>query len=209
VTLENDRNNLPVPLAVSCKSFRSAHGLLATPLKPSCMPSPATSRRNLEKAKKCWRAPLPWRDVRETRLIKALAWRWYRFKEPNCAGREIARLLGVSHTYIQKLAREFESDARNIVRQERAYGPATFAQLHRAHEESTRLRERGWLRSSNRWVGLHVAASLPAAPQFQMRQQLAVDPEVELRRSALIAGEEQKVRPIPFFRRWRPGRGWV
>lgn len=171
------------------------------------MPSPATSRRNLEKAKKCWRAPLPWRSVQETRLIKALAWRWYRFREPNCGGRQIARLLGVSHTYIQKLVREFKADVRNIIQQERAYGPATLAQLRCAHEESTRLRERGWLRSSGRRVVLQAAATVPIAPRFQARQLIPVDPEIAVRRSMLLAEEDRKVRPVPFFRRCRPVRG--
>src|SRR5579864_7350628 len=51
------------------------------------MPSPETSRQNLQKAKANWRAPLPWRSAQETRLIKALAWRWYKMKEPTAAVR--------------------------------------------------------------------------------------------------------------------------
>ena len=120
------------------------------------MPSPETSRRNLEKAKANWRAPAPWRSAQETRLIKALASWWYRMKEPRCGVRQIARRLGVSHTYIQKLVREFAADTRNAVQQQRAYGPATFADLERAREETARLRARGWLR--------HSSASRPFVP---------------------------------------------
>jgi hypothetical protein len=120
------------------------------------MPSPETSRRNLQKAKAKWRAPLPWRSLEETRLIKALAWRWYRIKEPRCGVRQIARYLGVSHTYIQKLVREFAADTRNVVQQQRDYGPATFADLGRAQEETAQLRASGWLR--------HSSASRPFVP---------------------------------------------
>ena len=113
------------------------------------MPSPETSRRNLEKAKANWRPPLPWRSSQETRLIKALAWRWYRIKEPRCGVRQIARYLGVSHTYVQKLVREFAGDTRNAVQQQRAYGLATFADLRCAQEETAQLRTCGRLRRSS------------------------------------------------------------
>lgn len=162
------------------------------------MPSPETSRRNLEKAKANWRPPLPWRSLQETRLIKALAWRWYRMKEPRCGGRQIARHLGVSHTYIQKLVREFETDTRNIVQQQRDYGQATFAELRRAQEETAQLRERGWLRQSSRQF--HGNTVPPPREQG-----ISSDPLVAVKYSSMLVAEEsRKVRPIPFS--WRHGR---
>ncbi len=169
------------------------------------MPSPETSRRNLERAKANWRAPLPWRSPQESRLIKTLAWRWYKIKEPRCGCRQIARCLGVSHTYIQKLVREFEIDTRNIVQQQRAYGQATFADLRRAQEETTQLRERGWLRSSSRRLDgsadLHLMNDgIVPSP---IGKQIPRDPFVEVRHSMLEAEANRSMRPVPFFRRRR------
>lgn len=65
--------------------------------------------------------------------------------EPRCGVRQIARYLGVSHTYIQKLLREFATDTRNVVLQQQAYGLANFADLKRAQEETAQLRARGGL----------------------------------------------------------------
>jgi len=130
------------------------------------MPSPETSRRNLEKARAHWRPPRPWRCPNETRIIRRLAWQWY--AEPCCSGRDIARRLGVSHTYIQKLFREFATDPSEMLKQTcrrvRSYGlvsisangrmqipferrSATFEQLNEAQKMSRKMRERGWLRS--------------------------------------------------------------
>lgn len=172
------------------------------------MPSPETSRRNLEKAKANWRAPLPWRSLQETRLIKALAWRWYRMKEPRCGGRQIARWLGVSHTYIQKLVREFDGDTRNIVQQQRAYGQAKFAELRRAQEETAQLRERGWLCRSSKPPDIKAAVAAVEiqciAGQSPRGNGIPCDPLVEVKYSMMLVAEEnRKVRPIPFFRRCR------
>jgi hypothetical protein len=168
------------------------------------MPSPETSRRNLQKAKANWRAPLPWRSLQETRLIKTLAWQWYRTKEPLCSGRQIARWLGVSQTYIQKLVREFVGDTRNIVQQQRAYGRSTFADLQRAQEETAKIREFGWLRRSSKPP--HIGAGVAAveieriARQSPKGRQIPCDPLVEVKYSMMLAAEEKrKVRPIPFF----------
>ena len=168
------------------------------------MPSPETSRRNLERAKANWRAPLPWRSPQESRLIKTLAWRWYKIKEPRCGCRQIARCLGVSHTYIQKLVREFEIDTRNIVQQQRAYGQATFADLRRAQEETTQLRERGWLRSSSRRLDGSADLHLMSVGRGIVPSSIIPsDPFVEVKHSMLEAEANRSMRPVPFFRRRR------
>jgi hypothetical protein len=172
------------------------------------MPSPETSRRNLQKAKANWRAPLPWRSAQETRLIKTLAWHWHKMKEPRCGGRQIARWLGVSHTYIQKLVREFDGDTRNILQQQRAHGQATFADLLRAQKQTAQLRERGWLRRSLKPAAVGAAA----ADRVQFVAKLSpiverppCDPLVELKYSRMLLQEEnRKIRPIPFL--WRQRR---
>jgi hypothetical protein len=174
--------------------------------KRSHVPSPETSRRNLEKAKANWRPPLPWRGLQETRLIKALAWRWYRIKEPRCGGRQIARWLGVSHTYIQKLVREFETDTRNIIQQQRAYGQVTFADLRRAQEETAQLRGCGYLRPSKP-LGKEAAVAADIiqciAARLPRGERIPCDPLVEVKYSMLEAEENRGVRSVPFFRRRR------
>jgi hypothetical protein len=160
----------------------------------------------LQKAKANWRAPLPWRSLQETQLIKALAWRWYKMKEPQCGGRQIARWLGVSHTYIQKLSREFNGDTRNIAQQQRAYGQATFADLRRAQEETATVRELGWLRRSSKPTAIKAAIAEVEAQRIAGRSPRAerVPCDVEVRYSMMLAAEEsKKVRPIPLLRRRR------
>lgn len=172
------------------------------------MPSPETSRQNLAKAKANWHAPLPWRSLQETRLIKTLAWQWYRTKEPLCSGRQIARWLGVSHTYIQKLVREFNADTRNILQQQRAYGGATFADLQRAQEETAKIREFGWLRRKSKPPKIQAAIAAVEiqciAAQLPRGKPILCDPLVEVKYSIMLAAEENsRVRPIPFFPRRR------
>jgi hypothetical protein len=125
-------------------------------------------------------------------------------KEPQCGGRQIARWLGVSHTYIQKLVREFNGDTRNIVQQQRAYGQATFADLQRAQEETARIRDAGWLRRSSKPPDIKAAVAAfeidciaGKSPSVEK-----VPHDVEVRYSMMLAAEEnRKVRPIPLFRR--------
>ena len=63
----------------------------------------------------------------------------------------VARFLGVSHTWVNKLVRRFEADPERMRRKMRAFAPATFEKLERAREETRRERERGWLRGPIRW----------------------------------------------------------
>lgn len=116
------------------------------------MPSPETSRENLKKAKAAGHPPRPLRSYRESQLIRRLAWQWLRSQEPKCSGRALARQLNVSHTWIQKLTREFHRNPATMQREERVHGPATFEGLRRAQEETRKQRERGWLREPCRWT---------------------------------------------------------
>lgn len=116
------------------------------------MPSREASRRNLEKARARWRPPRPWRSAQETRLIKRLVWQWFNSRESGkWSGRAVARWLGVTHTYIQKLVLEFVREPSKIEREVRSSRVATFEQLIRAQEETRQQKERGWLRSPRRW----------------------------------------------------------
>jgi biotin operon repressor len=111
------------------------------------MPSPEASRRNLEKAKENWRPPRRWRSSQEAHVIKLMVWQWFTYRAPRkLSGRAMARQLGISHTYIQKLVREFKANPSEMQRQ-RSYGEATFGDLSRAQEITRQERARGHLRS--------------------------------------------------------------
>jgi len=116
------------------------------------MPSREASLRNLELARANWRRPRPLRSFRETCLIRRIVWQWSKCNGPEkSSGRALARWLGVSHTWIQKLLRGFAQNPGKIQREVRAQGPATIPQLRQARELTREQKERGWLRESRRW----------------------------------------------------------
>jgi hypothetical protein len=113
------------------------------------MPSLEASLRNLKKAKANWRRPRRFRSARESFVIRRLVWQWLGYGGPKWPARALGRRVGVSHAYIQKLAREFAGDPSKIGRM--AQGSiATFDELSRAQEETRKQEERGCLRGS-RW----------------------------------------------------------
>jgi hypothetical protein len=116
------------------------------------VPSRDASLRNLEKARERGRPPRPWRCTKEMGVIRRLVWQWFLYTGADkWSGRAVSRRLGVSHTYVQKLVREFTRDRTRILRQYRAYGLATFDELSRAQEQTQRQRERGEIRSPRFW----------------------------------------------------------
>jgi hypothetical protein len=81
------------------------------------VPSRESSLRNLAIARTKWRPPRAWRSLQETRVIKRLVYQWSNTREPGkWSGRAVARWLRVSHTYIQKLVREFAQNPSEIQR---------------------------------------------------------------------------------------------
>jgi hypothetical protein len=115
------------------------------------MPSPETSRENLQKAKAAGRPPRPWRSHAESRAIRMFIWHWHLGHGPWCSGRALARWLGVSHTYIQKLTRTLPRNESDFLREVAHFGPPSIEGLRRARQESHRQRERGLLRTQRRW----------------------------------------------------------
>ena len=69
-------------------------------------------------------------------------------KEPS--GRDWARQLGINHTWLQKLVREFTVDPTEMLRLQVIYRDPTLAQLSRAQEYTRQMNERGELRSPRR-----------------------------------------------------------
>jgi AraC-like DNA-binding protein len=111
------------------------------------VPSPEASRRNLEKAKANWRPPRHWRSQQEAHVIRRMVWQWFTYRAPRkLSARAVARQLGISHTYVQKLVREFRTNPSEMQRQ-RAFGETTFGDLSQAQEITRQERARGHLRS--------------------------------------------------------------
>ena len=111
------------------------------------------------------REPLRWRSGLESRIIEQLVWQWWRTTRAErpfyarsasrhgeqASGKpwaklRVARFLGVSHTWVNKLVKRFEADPDRMRRRMGAFAPATFEKLERAREETRRQRELGWLR---------------------------------------------------------------
>lgn len=115
------------------------------------MPSREASLRNLARARVNWRPPRPWRSRSESRLIRSFVWHWHLGHGPWCSGRALARWLGVSHTYVQRLTRTLSRNENDFLREVARHGIPTVEGLKRAREESQQQRERGLLRTQHRW----------------------------------------------------------
>ena len=107
-----------------------------------------SSMRNLAKAKAKWRRPLPWRSSDESRMIRRYVFLWYTGRGQKPSGRDWARQLGISHTWLQKLVRKFMADSTEMWRLQLAKGDPKFGEFSRAQEHSRRMRARGELRMS-------------------------------------------------------------
>lgn len=113
----------------------------------------AARLRNIQKARAARkRLPLPWRSGVETRVIEQLVWQWWLSPEPRkWPAYRVARFLGVSHTWVAKLVKRFQSDPDRMRRRMRAFAPANFEKLLRARQETQWHREHGRLRGPIRW----------------------------------------------------------
>jgi hypothetical protein len=73
---------------------------------------------------------------------------WFTARDRRPSAREWARGLGISHTWMQRLIRQFRADPTQMIREIRRFGLATFEQLTRAREYTRRMNEEGELRGS-------------------------------------------------------------
>lgn len=174
------------------------------------MPSREASLRNLEKARATWHPPRPWRSYPESQIIRRLVWQWFAYRGPDkWPGRAVGRRLGVSHTYIQKLVREFAIDPSKMQRQQRRYGAADFGQLYRAQKQTRQMKERDEVRRPRLWkvaefkVGDNVVRAV-----VPTKASLAVPAAHEARPQDAPSWASEGLRPRHFpirRRRWRPG----
>jgi hypothetical protein len=112
------------------------------------MPSYESSMRNLARARAKWRRPRPWRSTQESQMIRRFVFQWCTCRSRKPSGRDWARQLGISHTWLQKLVRQFQADPSQMWRLQRANGDPRFTELSRTREYSQLMKERGELRSS-------------------------------------------------------------
>jgi len=73
-------------------------------------------------------------------------WQWISYSGPKWSARAVGLRLGVSHTYIQKLVREFAEDSSEAERMAQS-SIATFDELSRAQQETQQQNDLGRLRS--------------------------------------------------------------
>jgi ribosome-binding protein aMBF1 (putative translation factor) len=95
-------------------------------------------------------------------MVRRFALRWWTCRDHNRpSARAWAKQLGVSHVWLLKLVRKFETDPGEV-RRLAAYGDPTLVQLRRAKEHTQRMRDGGELRSPRR----RFPAIEPAMEQF-------------------------------------------
>jgi len=149
---------------------------------------------NIQKARAARRrAPLPWRSGLESRVIEQLVWQWWQSPAPKWPAYRVARLLGVSHTWVNKLAKRFKSDPARFRRRYFPFAPATLEKLQRARQETLWRRQHGWLRGPIRLRrvrytlddGKTRTARLPTKSSLQSQSLPAEGPE---RRRRAVAG---------------------
>ena len=104
--------------------------------------------RNLAKAyaSEKWHPPRPWRSKEEGLMIRRYVLLWLTCRDASRpSGRNWAKQLGISHTWLQKVVRVLKANPEEM-RRLQSQGNATLAQLNRAKEYTVRMRERGELR---------------------------------------------------------------
>jgi hypothetical protein len=117
------------------------------------MPSYESSMQNLAKARRSprWRPPRPWRSKEESEVVRRYTFWWFVGRDQNKpSGREWARQLGISHTWLQILVREFKQNPDEMWELQVAYGDPTLEQLSRAQQDTEELRRRGGLHPRRR-----------------------------------------------------------
>jgi hypothetical protein len=104
--------------------------------------------RNLALARACWRRPRPWRSQMESHAIQRLVYLWLTCRDRSKpSGRAWAKGLGISHTWLQMLVREFSNHTvrARFEAKQRSRMPG-FEDLAMARIETERMRNRGLLR---------------------------------------------------------------
>jgi hypothetical protein len=113
-----------------------------------------SSMRNLAKARASasYHPPRPWRSKEESEMVQRFAFQWWTCRDRGKPSvRSWAKGLGVSHVWLLKLVRRFQSDPGLVDRMAREaprHGDPTLELLGRARERTLQMRERGLLRGT-------------------------------------------------------------
>ena len=118
--------------------------------QPWCRSDPYDARRtNLAVARRSprYHPPRPWRSEDEAYMIRRYVFWWWTCRDSNKpSGRSWARQLGISHTWLQKLVREFQKNPDEMWRLQAAEGDPKLTDLGDAQECTREMRQRGELR---------------------------------------------------------------
>jgi len=83
-------------------------------------------------------------------MIRRSVFQWLTCRDPRKpSGRDWARQLGISHTWLQKLVRRFQADPSQMWRLQRAHGDPRYSDLCHAQALTGRMREEGESRGSH------------------------------------------------------------
>jgi hypothetical protein len=99
-------------------------------------------------------------------LIRKFVWHWHLGRGPWCSGRALARWLGVSHTYVQKLTKTLTRNESDFLREVACSGIPSNEGLRRARDESRKQRERGLLRTQPQWKNVEYKIGGSVVPDF-------------------------------------------
>ena len=84
-------------------------------------------------------------------MVRRFAFWWFTCRDQNKpSGGDWARQLGISHTWLQRLVREFKQSADEMWQLQAALGDPTFDQLSRARGYTQELRKEGKVRPLRR-----------------------------------------------------------
>jgi hypothetical protein len=95
-------------------------------------------------------------------MIRRYVFQWLTARGKKPSGRNWARQLGISHTWLQKLVREFRENPNEMWRLQATQGDPQFKELTRAREYSRQMREHGELRGE-----LHLSRRAKLAKFFE------------------------------------------
>ena len=142
---------------------------MPSPYRPESRGDPYdTSMENLRKAfeSERYHPPRPFRSKEEQLMVRRLALWWWTCHDHNRpSARSWAKQLGVTHVWLLKLVRKFETDPAEV-RRLQAYGDPTLEQLRRAKQYTEAMRDRGELRSPRR----RVPPAIPPAIEQVVRE---------------------------------------
>jgi hypothetical protein len=96
-------------------------------------------------------------------MIRRYAFWWFTSRDRNKpSGRDWARQLGISHTWLQKLVRGFEENPDKMRRLQVVYGDPSFEQLTRAreHTQATLYRDQPAAKINGEAITFFLASSL-------------------------------------------------